>query len=184
MAEPREAVDVSLRELLEQRIGQVEARLKEELSSLREAYMRDLMQFKDQDREARHSLANRIETALSQRAKQAEESYHLMEVALSRTREDYLRVQTAESERIRIIEQERVLYVTRDRLEQTLGALELQFGNNLLPLNKRLEEILTRVTTAEQARANLDGRFSMLAMVLSVLIILFQSVISYFWRSR
>lgn len=184
---PLNPEEVSLRELLEQRISQVESRFKEEIASFREVYTRDFMQFKEQDREARHSLANRMETALSQRSKMAEEQYHLLEVALTRTREEHLRVQTAESERIRVIEQDRVLYVTRDRLEQTIATLELQSAANLLPLSKRLEEILSRLGMAEQAKANMDGRMAAGAAMflgVSVVVNLIVSILVGIWKAH
>jgi uncharacterized protein (DUF3084 family) len=69
----------------------------------------------------------------------------------------------------RQIEQERALYVDRDRLDQTVKSLDT-----------RLDEMNNRIANTERLRANLDGRFTMLAAVLFGGSVVINLLITYF----
>ncbi len=81
------------------------------------------------------------------------------------------------------LEQERNLYVTRDRLDAALESQNRERDAGMQSLNARMDDLGGRMNETEKAKANLDGRFSLLGMILVGLSVLLQAVFTYISRA-
>jgi predicted nuclease with TOPRIM domain len=81
------------------------------------------------------------------------------------------------------ISSERGQFATRDLLDSRVQALSERLEEMSKGINLRFEEMNKRMADAERARANLDGRFAMVGMLLLGSSIIINVVISIISRS-
>lgn len=79
---------------------------------------------------------------------------------------------------------ERGQFVTRDMMDQRSMAVDLRFQEFTKRFDQRFEDQASRIADIERSKANLDGRFSMLAMVLSGLVVVMTIAINYLMRGH
>lgn len=154
-----------LKELLTQRMNHLEERLAEHTRNSLEHYQQIQRQF-DQ---ARAQIV-RDQTLAMERTKETGDALSLRLDEMNALR--------------RQIEQERNLYVTRDRLDQAVSSIEQRIDDAARERGKRLDEVNTRMSDLERAKANLDGRFAMLGLVLFVVSVCLNLVLSYWSHNR
>jgi hypothetical protein len=148
---------VELREYLEKTIQAGEARLAAQLVAAEKALSIQAIEY-----ERRLSALNHAH----EQARDKERDFIQRE-----TYDIYVRTT---GERLNKIEAGQMTFVDRDRLDAMVRGFDTRF-----------EEISERIAEIERARANLDGRFSMLALVLfggSVVINVLISLATHLWR--
>ncbi len=142
-----------------------------------------------------------LEEKLEEHAKQSSHNYEEIQKQFTRAREEIHRDQQLLAERTvesgnvlkeklqemnqfrAQLEQERNLYVTRDRLDAATESQSRERESGMQSVNIRMDELSNRMNEAEKAKANLDGRFSLLGMILVGLSVLLQAVFTYISRA-
>lgn len=156
--------EITLRELIEQRIADLELRFHEHV-------VRNL----EQHEVLRH--------AVEQRRRDAHRDQDQEAARVAATHAALDKRLDGMNELRRQIEAERALYVDRDRLDAVVKSLEGQIDGVSRNLEGQMSGLSERLNQAERLRANLDGRFTMLGLLLLGASIALNLAVAYLMRS-